>query len=295
MNQKYFPSKVLLFGEYVVLSGGNALAVPFHKFKGEFLFGRTENLPVINDFYNYLSNIDWTNYNAYFDIKKLALDLKSGIEFRSNIPVGYGLGSSGAVSAAVFERYFKLNLHDITNLRSILALIENFFHASSSGIDPLVSYIDKPVKILGGNQIQILEKKNLNFENYNFYLLNSGIARSTSVYVDIYKNKLKNSQFKLNFTDKIIDINNQIINSYLECNEKITFQLFKEISKLEFEFLPEMIISPIHEIWKNFLDSDNISIKLCGAGGGGFYLIMVKKEFCFPEKEFQFKLIKLEY
>ncbi|WP_436570317.1 GHMP family kinase ATP-binding protein, partial [Klebsiella pneumoniae] len=78
---------------------------------------------------------------------KLSRELDKGLFFRSDIPQGFGLGSSGALVAAIFLRYldkagdFKdelkhLTMDRIQNLKSYLGALEGYFHGKSSGIDP---------------------------------------------------------------------------------------------------------------------------------------------------------------
>ncbi|MEZ4907347.1 MAG: hypothetical protein R2771_06845 [Saprospiraceae bacterium] len=295
MISKYYPSKVLLFGEYLVLSGANALAIPFDKFKGNFTFDNVETDPIIDEFYNFLKSQDWYSLNTEFNISKFNYDIKSGLNFVSNIPIGYGIGSSGAVSAAIYERYFTpQKSEDLFQLKKILAQIENFFHSSSSGIDPLVSFLNNPVKI---NSDSTIEKTKFSFSNYSdfdFYLVDSGTSRTTAEYVKIFKEKMSNSTFQNEFINKAISINNTLINDFLGINEKQVFEKFKEISHLQFHYLSEMIIDPITALWKNSLNNKDISIKLCGAGGGGFYLAICKKEIELQELYHTIRFIKLK-
>ena len=77
-------------------------------------------------------------------------ELAAGLYFRSTIPVGYGLGSSGAVVAGVFDRYSQgQTLEDLNALRSILGKMESCFHGKSSGLDPLVCYQQQALLLQG--------------------------------------------------------------------------------------------------------------------------------------------------
>ena len=44
------------------------------------------------------------------------------------------------------------------------------------------------------------------------------------------------------------------------------------ISKIEWDLYKPMITKEIKSLWKESLNSEKFSIKLCGAGGGGAYL-----------------------
>src|SRR6056297_1780116 len=109
---KKFTSKLLLFGEYGLLHGADALAVPFPKFGGSLKFATEEkDANIMNsqsEIQQFISTFDTANINAKMrfplQMELLINDLKQGIYFESNIPVRYGLGSSGALCATILER-----------------------------------------------------------------------------------------------------------------------------------------------------------------------------------------------
>ena len=59
-----------------------------------------------------------------FNWQRLDNDLKENLYFNSNIPQGYGLGSSGALIAAVYEKYAvsKIIPSNYTTLKNIQTL-----------------------------------------------------------------------------------------------------------------------------------------------------------------------------
>jgi len=74
--------------------------------------------------------------------------LNEGLAFESNIPIGFGLGSSGALSAGVYDSFCLAKANDNLELtKKHLAQIESYFHGSSSGTDPLVSFLQQGVYI----------------------------------------------------------------------------------------------------------------------------------------------------
>src|SRR5690606_10766092 len=100
-------------------------------------------------------------------------DWDEGYRFEMNTPVGYGAGSSGVLTAIVYDQYRKdSNEINITDLKKRLALIESFFHGESSGLDPLVSYLNKPILVKSG-QVKVVEDA-LNIEDWKIYLIDSG-------------------------------------------------------------------------------------------------------------------------
>ena len=103
MTPNTIPAKLLLFGEYTVLHGGRALAVPETRWSGQLGMSgdgkRSDELQTWAD--DIASRMLWPK--ATMD--QFRRDIDAGLSFASNIPLGYGLGSSGALCAAVYKTY----------------------------------------------------------------------------------------------------------------------------------------------------------------------------------------------
>ena len=157
MHTKSFNAKILLFGEYTIINGSYALAIPISQYKGQWAFTNAKQINVLRtDLSKFADYLDELNRKGeiliHLDVKKFKQELDEGLYFESDIPHGYGARSSGALCAAVFDRFSRREKieykdTDIPDLRKKLAQLESFFHGSSSGIDPLISFIDKPVLI----------------------------------------------------------------------------------------------------------------------------------------------------
>lgn len=278
MKNIYYPSKIMLFGEYSILNGSDALAIPNIRLKAKWDFKSEKTDERLLNLAYYLINCEWKDLNTCFDHEFMINDVRSGLFFDSNIPAGYGAGSSGALTAAVYNRYFEKYDNDVSRLKSIFSRIEDHFHHSSSGIDPLVSYFNRYVRIRNGNKVDLIAKPEIQFDNYCFYLLDSGKSRKTAEYVDIYKKKLKNTVFINQLLKPLISTTDCAIDSFLAGDEIRTFQFFQSISELQFLHMNEMILPELTGIWEQLLDFGNAAMKICGAGGGGFYLIMADKQ-----------------
>ncbi len=291
--RKYYPSKILLFGEYTIIDGSAALAVPFDKFKSKWNYNPKKINSIFKPFVQYLVNIDWEKNNTVFYIDKLKDDIEKGLYFDSNIPVGYGAGSSGSLSAALFDKYFENNNLNIRQLKNVLSLIEGFFHGVSSGMDPLVSYLNQGIKTLDKNKFEIIKNIDFELDNFVFYLLDSNKARNTKKYVDIYHREIKSKASKDKILLKMITLNDKIISAFLSKDELSVFSGFSQLSKLQYQYFGKMIIPTLQNIWKKSLNSTDFSIKLCGAGGGGFYLLLAKKDVDIKIHFENFELIQL--
>ena len=109
MNSQIFLSKILLFGEYGILKNSKAISIPYNKYQGNLEFGDLTDNDVeksnksISEFLNFLKK---SNQKNNFNIIQFEIDIKKGLFFKSSIPIGYGLGSSGALVASNCVYYY---------------------------------------------------------------------------------------------------------------------------------------------------------------------------------------------
>ena len=151
MKGPLFYSKILLFGEYGIIKDSKGLSIPYNFYNGALKMDANPNQSAIESnqnlkkFIQYLSEID-TNLVA-FNLDQLQQDINAGMYFDSSIPQGYGVGSSGALVAALYDKYAQdkitvlenLTRDKLLKLKSIFSEMESFFHGKSSGLDPLNS------------------------------------------------------------------------------------------------------------------------------------------------------------
>ena len=112
-----FYSKIILFGEYSMIFDATALMIPFRRYQGAWrkdpallVPGALFSNKSIRKFCQYLQSDE--ELSAYFDFDRFQQELDEGLYFDSNVPTGYGLGSSGTLTAAVFSRYATIMAED---------------------------------------------------------------------------------------------------------------------------------------------------------------------------------------
>ena len=264
---KSFPAKILLLGEYTILNGSKALAVPYLELSGQW------SLSPLNEEHAKFSHASLEAFlehrsEQYLDYPRLKKDIQNGLWFDSSIPQGFGLGSSGALIAALFETYGDRQ-GSLMEDKLSLARLEDYFHGSSSGIDPLVSLIQKPLLIHSFEEVEIYSEK-LNLRG--FFLLNTNKSRNTGPLVSIYQEKMKDPEFKHGCAEVLSREVNFAIDSILKNDRSHLFHHLWLISKFQWEYFPEMIPTQMRSLWLKGLESGDYILKLCGAGGGGFIL-----------------------
>lgn len=273
---KNYASKLLLFGEHIVIKGARALAIPYPAFSGNWRYGPDDPRlqQALPAFSSYLR--DKNSKEVDFDLSAFDQDLANGLFFESNIPIGYGLGSSGALCAAVYDRYAKQPIKredsdQLAQLQAILAQMEGFFHAASSGVDPLVCYLGSPLLIQGGQTPQIIPFTYSSSAS-PFFLIDTHISRQTGPFVSIFLQKYETTDFQTQVNQSLIPANEAAIDALLASDADKLWSSFQEISTFEYEHFSEMIPASIVPLWEEGLRKGDFALKLCGAGGGGFML-----------------------
>tara|TARA_B100000925_G_scaffold291930_1_gene282592 strand:+ start:840 stop:1763 length:924 start_codon:yes stop_codon:yes gene_type:complete len=277
-----FPSKILLFGEYTIIRNSNALAVPFELFEGSLTFPKKDSKNVSNNsdgelfaFSKYLKNIILPFDSCSIDSDSFSFDISQGLTFESSIPQGYGVGSSGALCSAIFQRYGHAPvsiLNDPKKMKKIFSCLENHFHGESSGIDPLISFYSKPILINELRDISIIDIVPPHKGEGEMFLLNTGRARRTEPLVSLFLEKCKNPNFIDTLDNLLIPASNKCIELFLEGNYQALELDFQKLSKLQYDHFIDMIPKLFRSVWEKGIDSNEYSLKLCGAGGGGFIL-----------------------
>ncbi len=285
MRAPLFYSKILLFGEYGIIKNSKGLSIPYNFYKGGLKLGALkidivkESNEKLSIFRDYLLKID--NSVVFFNLKKMNDDLLKGMYFDSTIPQGYGVGSSGAIVAAFYDRYAKNKITVLENLtkdkiiilKNIFSKMESHFHGKSSGLDPLNSYLSLPILIHSKNQI---ETTGIPLQSSTgkgaVFLLDSGKSSETAPMVDIFFKSMENKNYSKIIRNDFIRITDSCVDNFLEGNFKSLFLDIKNLSKVVLENFKPMIPKDFHNIWAKGIESNEYFLKLCGSGGGGYIL-----------------------
>lgn len=277
-NSKKFFSKIILFGEYSVIQNSNALLIPYSLFEGQLTF-RKDNSAVIDPelkaFALYLKQLSNANLiNFQFDLSSFEFDISQGLFFESTIPQGYGVGSSGALVAAIFDRYEQVDHSqlNIGKLKLIFSQMESHFHGASSGVDPLISYLNSPILIKGKTDLGPVTIPHFPKGKGGIFLLNTKRSRKTEPLVNLFLEKTRNESFYNLVDDVLKPITNHCIDNFLSVDIDLLLKNFKLLSAFQHEHLSPMIPKLYRDIWSEGLSSNDYSLKLCGAGGGGFLM-----------------------
>jgi mevalonate kinase len=219
-----------------------------------------------------------------FNLASFAEDIAKGMFFDSSIPQGYGVGSSGALVAAVYDKYAfdkitvleNLTKEKLLHLKAVFSLMESFFHGKSSGLDPLNSYLSLPILI---NSKDHIEATGIPYQKQGkaaVFLLDSKIIGETEPMVTLFMNKMKQEGFRKMFSEEFAIHTDSCIDNFLKGDVKSLFGNMRQLSKVVLENFKPMIPSAFHKLWKQGIDSNDYYLKLCGSGGGGYILGFAK-------------------
>ena len=270
-----FCGKVLLFGEYSVVKGGKGLALPLFEYTGQLKRGNqvdANSESELSSFAQFLRNS--SILRASMDMDRLIDDVEKGLRFESDIPQGAGVGSSGALCAAIYSDYQldpdSLKQRPLSEVMDHLALMEAFYHGSSSGLDPLISFAQKPALVSNRNKVEFVELSPV--VRPELFILNTNCQRKTSPLVHQFLKMCEDKKFAVK-SSEFIDISDKLILAFLQNDMKAFDELFYRLSKWQYLNLKPMVCPEIDAIWLEGLESKDYYVKLCGAGGGGHYIL----------------------
>ena len=285
MKGPLFYAKILLFGEYGIIKDSKGLSIPYNFYRGalkipkQFDSKQAESNKKLQAFTTYLKGIDPAIVT--FDWLRLQADLDRKIYFDSTIPQGYGVGSSGALVASIYDQYAfdkitvleNLTKEKLQQLKQIFSSMESFFHGKSSGLDPLNSYLSLPILIHSKQQIETTGIPSQNLDGKGaVFLLDSGIIGETAPMVSLFMENMKQESFSTMMKEQFIKTSDHCVEDFLKGNFKSLFGNVKSLSSLVLHNFEPMIPKPFQDIWKKGLETNAYYLKLCGSGGGGFIL-----------------------
>lgn len=285
MKGPLFFAKILLFGEYGIIEDSKGLSIPYNFYRGALKIPKNKSDQIIEsnriliDFAKYLKDIPLKI--VVFDWKKFNKDLSLNMYFDSSIPKGYGVGSSGALVASIYDKYAlnkitvleNLTKEKLIKLKTIFSKMESFFHGKSSGLDPLNSYLSLPILINSADNIETIgiPSQNLNGKGAVF-LLDSGFESETGPMVSLFMKNMRNENFNLMMRDEFIKYSDFCIENFLKGDIKSLFNNLKMLSGIVLNNFTPMIPSSFRDLWKQGIESNLYYLKLCGSGGGGYLL-----------------------
>lgn len=288
MKGPLFYSKILLFGEYGIIQDSKGLSIPYNFYNGALKTDKNPSEEAISSnghlkrFVAHLKNLAVEQPSlVQFDLVTLEQDVNNGMYFDSSIPQGYGVGSSGALVAAIYDKYAQnkitvlenLTREKLLELKTIFSQMESFFHGKSSGLDPLNSYLSIPILINSKDNIEATGIPTQSLDGKGaVFLIDSGIVGETAPMVNIFMENLKDKGFRNMLKTQFVKYTDSCVENFLGGDMKSLFANTKKLSKVVLSHFKPMIPEEFHAIWQKGIDTNDYYLKLCGSGGGGYIL-----------------------
>ncbi|GAA0872424.1 mevalonate kinase [Gangjinia marincola] len=288
MKGPLFYAKILLFGEYGIIKDSKGLSIPYNFYNGALKTDQSSSAVAkqsnqhLSNFVDYLEKLQSEKEAlVQFDVERLRHDVDKGMYFDSSIPQGYGVGSSGALVAAIYDRYAQdkitvlenLTREKLLTLKTIFGKMESFFHGSSSGLDPLNSYLSLPILINSKDHIEPAGIPSQESSGKGaVFLLDSGVVGETAPMVQIFMENMKQEGFRSMLKDQFVKYTDACVEDFLQGRVKSLFGNVKNLSKVVFDNFKPMIPAQFHTLWKKGIETNDYYLKLCGSGGGGYIL-----------------------
>ena len=296
-----FPAKILLFGEYGILFHSMALALPYPRFSGKFslwedtadhLHEKEERSnQALKRLLHYLKS--HSDKYAFLHLGHFEEEVNRGLYFDSSIPSGFGLGSSGALTAAIYKRYarnFSPDRYDSINAE--LAAIESCFHGVSSGIDPLTSLLGRAVLVAGSASTISTPDLSPWLNTFTLFLVNTHAKGNTGDLVTQFMEQYQNLAFQKKIHEMYIPVINQTIAAAIANDQGFFLSSLARYSQFQLEHFERMIPATMRKHFLYGLESGYFHLKICGSGGGG-YLLAISTNHTLAEN--YFKMNHLDY
>lgn len=257
-----------MFGEHILLTGASALSVPVPAFGGKWAWSSKPNA---NQRLLEFSGSPFLTGQSGLDAEAFRRDLAAGLFFDSNIPTGYGLGSSGSLCAAIYDRYGPADRPDNQSLKQVFARMESFFHGSSSGIDPLTSYLNQSILIRRQTEVHPLDLPKRDHMP-EVFLLDTGLPRTTGPLVQWFLDQHAKPVFREQVQNILIPAHETMVSAWIEAEPDRFMTALQAVSAFQLQHFIPMIPDVLRDLWQASLEQGDPLLKICGAGGGGFLL-----------------------
>ena len=273
MNDRTYHSKIILFGEYSMIFDATALMVPLSRFSAQWRNAShlSESAAASNAslqrFADYLSTLD--EAKDVIDLRRFNHELQYNLFLDSDVPSGYGLGSSGVLVAAVYDHYATQKTDDLLQLKALFGKMESYFHGSSSGIDPLQCYLGQPFRITP----QGVSMLPVDFmpDDIHVFLADTGQKSNTKPLVQYFKKKREDMDYLRAFQSDYVPCVSACIDHLVAGEKEAFFSSLRRLTDGQLRFLRPMITDNTIDLFLEKPDF-NLGFKISGSGGGGYVL-----------------------
>ena len=155
--------------------------------------------------------------------------------------------------------------------------MESFFHGASSGIDPLTSYLNKPLLIRNKTDVSVATPAEWKTTQPVVFLLDTQLPRQTGPLVQWFLERSNEAVFSEKLKTELLPAHEAMVQAWLDARDDAFWPNLQRVSRFQFEHFRPMVPATINDLWLRNLGNKDCIFKICGAGGGGFMLGFAKK------------------
>ena len=149
--------------------------------------------------------------------------------------------------------------------------MESFFHGRSSGFDPCVSFLGKPLFLRSdGVPETITLPRDFTIGGAGIFLVNTGQTGRTAPLVRWFLDRFKPDNRITEEGQVLANLVSSLINSFLAFDGTTFWKLIREFSIIQNHDFTPMIPETYIPLWKEGIETGLFYLKLCGSGGGGY-------------------------
>lgn len=239
-----------------MMDEGNALVFPHSHYTLK-LMPQKPSAPILKQMATHIEKCSFLCQETF------KTSLKEGLSIDSLIPMQKGLGSSGALCAAIYHHCGDKKITESLLLKN-LATLESFFHGQSSGIDPLCSYLQRPLW-LQKNNITPLDR----FSIPKFQMAFCHSSWNTKKMIAGYQ------EFKRQKKALVLEwntLNQQLITLYLQNKFDLFYSSVTKLSGLQKKFLQFCNHEEMLSLWRE-KEGEGQLPKFLGSGANSLLLL----------------------
>ncbi len=285
------PGKIILFGEHFVVKGTRSIASAITRRVYVTIVPRNDDvIRIESPEANVYENIPLTKLQSKSEVlapltgmlkyirDKYTVKLKPAtIKVKSELPIGAGLGSSAAFSAAFALAYF--NYIDLNYNKSLIHEIsmigEKIAHGNPSGIDTTMAVYGGSIVYKRGQEPVRVDLKLPS--DYMLIIANTGVERSTR---EVVEHVLNRASRTWSASSKIYEAADSLIDLAIEAFNKGNMKLLGELMDLNQGLL--YAVGASSEVIERILWTaryyGGLGAKLTGAGWGGSVIVLVSRK-----------------
>lgn len=268
-NKSVWPAKLVLFGEYAVLGGGEALGmqVPELKLQVRYATSSDANLLPMD-----LTARLWTAMSFASQRQPPA-----PFAIESTIPISYGLGSSAALCLALMSIAEKELYPRGLALEERFALLKNMetiFHTASSGVDPMICAAQGPLVVRAKDMALPTFYTASVLRPMGLVLLDVGPKQETNASLIpkiVYKLQQRDASSRLSRWSHYKELTYRGIDSLVVGRHTELKDILAELRRLQIDV--GMLDQDVEEVVQNW--PGVMGWKAIGAGGGGAVVVFV--------------------